>query len=43
MDHNMSSYRHDLSMDMMSRNNNDGDEDVEGRDKPKVAYNCGGK
>ena len=28
-------------MDLASRMN-DGDEDIEGREKPKVSYNCGG-
>ena len=38
----MSSFQHDVSIDMASRII-DGDEDIEGREKPKVTYNCGGK
>jgi hypothetical protein len=42
MENRMSTFRHDVSMDMASRVI-DGDEDMESREKPKVTYNCGGK
>jgi hypothetical protein len=41
---NSSSFRHNESMDLsVGYNHANDDDDIEGRDKPKVSYICGGK
>jgi DNA-directed RNA polymerase subunit RPC12/RpoP len=40
---NSSSFRHNESMDLsVGYNHGNDDDDIEGRDKPKVSYICGG-
>ena len=40
---NSSSYRLNESMDLSAAyNHGNGEDDIEGRDKPKVSYICGG-
>ena len=41
---NSTSFRHNESMDLsVGYNHGNDDDDIEGRDKPKVSYICGGK